>query len=191
MLLAEGRNLDVVTQFQRLSDPRALAGDVQRAAAAALVVEVADKVLEERHPQLELYALVVDTLGHLGVNGSEPRKEAVFFLTAVLAELGYAPELERCAQCGGTLDAEGLGFSPLAGGVVCASCAALPPPASAISARTIKILRVAAALDRDLFFRLHIDAEDLVALESALEPQLEHHLDRQLKSLDFARRVRR
>jgi len=53
------------------------------------------------------------------------------------------------------------------------------------------VLRVCAAGDRDLFFRLRLDEDDLAALEGALEAQFEHHLDRQLKSIDFARRVRR
>jgi hypothetical protein len=64
-------------------------------------------------------------------------------------------------------------------------------PGLAVTTRTVKILRVLAAGDRDLFFRLQLDESDLVALESVLESQLEHHLDRQLKSIDFARRIRR
>jgi DNA repair protein RecO (recombination protein O) len=109
----------------------------------------------------------------------------------VLAELGYTPALIDCARCGKPIGESGLGFSPIAGGVICGACNAGELPSPSISARSVKVLRVCAAGNRDLFFRLRLDEDDLAALEGALEAQLEHHLDRQLKSIDFARRVRR
>ena len=159
-----------------------------------MVVEVADKVLEERHPQPELFALVAGALGRLADGATEPRMELADFLMRVLVELGYAPQLEECARCGRALTGAagaGLGFSPIAGGVVCGTCNATYSVAPAISARAVKILRVLASGDRDLFFRLRLDPADLKALEKALESQLEHHLDRQLKSIDFARQTRK
>src|ERR1700694_95554 len=207
MLLAEGKRMDVITQFQRITRNGGLASDLPRAAAGAVVVEVADKVLEERHPQPELFEMIVDALELLSDPAISPRMELSDFLMRVLVELGYAPALGACARCRRPLppaepaepppgsDGErtwtGLGFSPLAGGVICADCNRLEAPNTPISIRTVKVLRVCAACDRDLFFRLRLDDADLSALEGALEAQLEHHLDRQLKSIDFARKVRR
>jgi DNA repair protein RecO (recombination protein O) len=206
MLLAEGKRMDVVTQFQRITRSGGLAADLPRAAAAAVVVEVADKVLEERHPQPELFEMIVGAIGHLSDPDVNPRMELSDFLMRVLVELGYAPALGECARCGKPLASgesddgtgaetsnthPGLGFSPLAGGVICADCNRAESPSPPISIRAVKILRVCAAGDRDLFFRLRLDEADLAALEGALEAQLEHHLDRQLKSIDFARKVRR
>jgi DNA repair protein RecO (recombination protein O) len=190
VLLAEGRNMDVVTQFQRITDSLTLASDLQLSAGAAVVVEVADKVLEERHPQPELFRIVAGAITHLAAPGASGRVEVADYLMRVLVELGYAPELRVCARCGRGLGEMGLGFSPFAGGVTCADCNASVPGARQISARAVKVLRVCASGDRDLLLRLRLDGEDLVALEAALEAQLEHQLDRQLKSLDFARRVR-
>jgi DNA repair protein RecO (recombination protein O) len=207
MLLAEGKRMDVVTQFQRITRSGGLATDLTRAAAAAVVVEVADKVLEERHPQPELFEMIVSAIEHLSDPEINPRMELSDFLMRVLIELGYAPALGQCARCGKTLSpgeggdqapgpegtsaAAGLGFSPLAGGVICADCNRAEAPSPPISVRAVKVLRVCSAGDRDLFFRLRLDENDLAALEGALEAQLEHHLDRQLKSIDFARKVRR
>jgi DNA repair protein RecO (recombination protein O) len=191
MLLAEGRRMDVVTQFQRLTRSDGLASDLPRGAAAAVVVEVADKVLEERHPQPELFEVVVGAIGHLSDPAVSSRLELADFLMRVLGELGYTPALSECARCGKPIGETGLGFSPIAGGVICADCNRNELPSPPISARAVKVLRVCASGDRDLFFRLRLDEDDLAALEGALEAQLEHHLDRQLKSIDFARRVRR
>jgi len=191
MMLAEGKRMDVVTQFQRITRSDGLAADLPRSAAAAVVVEVADKVLEERHPQPELFAVVVGALEHLSHTEINARMELADFLTRVLSELGYAPALAECARCGKALGESGLGFSPFAGGVICADCNRADLPSPPISSRAVKVLRVCASGDRDLFFRLRLDDIDLGALEGALEAQLEHHLDRQLKSIDFARKVRR
>ena len=191
MMLAEGRRMDVVTQFQRITHSDGLAADLPRGAAAAVVVEVTDKILEERHPQPELFEVVVGALEHLSDPRINARMELADFLMRILAELGYAPILAECARCGRPIGEDGLGFSPIAGGVICADCNLNHLPSPAVSTRAVKVLRVCAAGDRDIFFRLRLDERDLVALESALEAQLEHHLDRQLKSIDFARRVRR
>jgi len=190
MQLAEGRSMDVVTSFQRLTDESLLAAELQRSAAAALVVEVADKVLEEHHPQPELFGLVRDALARLSAPGAHARMESLDFVMRLLAEIGYIPELQRCSVCGRDLaEADELGFSPLAGGVVGGRCLE-PGLVPLIGRRAVKILRVLAAGDRDLFLRLRLSDDDLAEVETALESQLEHHLDRQLKSIDFARRIR-
>src|SRR5258708_23338187 len=119
MLLAEGRRMDVVTQFQRITHSDGLAADLPRGAAAAVVVEVADKVLEERHPQPELFQVVVGALEHLSDPGINSRMELCDFVMRVLAELGYAPTLADCARCGKPIGESGLGFSAFAGGVSC------------------------------------------------------------------------
>ncbi|MFN2465266.1 MAG: DNA repair protein RecO [Candidatus Dormibacteria bacterium] len=189
MLLAEGKTMDVVTQFQRITENSALGADLRRAAVASVVVEVADKIMEERHEAPEMFSLVVESLRLLSDRQTPPLMELADFLMRVLAELGYTPELTRCARCAGALGEEGLAFSALAGGVVCLSCSHHDMPARSIYSRSVKILRVLAAGDRDLFFRLRLDEADNRAIESVLEAQLEHHLDRQLKSIDFLRRV--
>src|SRR6202011_3424802 len=74
MMLAKGRNLDVVAQVQRLGDSRHIAGDVARTAYASLVSEVVDKVLEERHPVDEIFDLVVVTLDRLNTLDASGRR---------------------------------------------------------------------------------------------------------------------
>ena len=189
MLLAEGKSMDVVTQFQRITENSALGAELRRAAVASVVVEVADKIMEERHAAPEMFALVVQALAHLSDREIPATAELADFLMRVLTELGYAPEVNRCARCGGVLGETGLTFSALAGGVVCRDCGHHDGGGRTISARTVKVLRVLASGDRELFFRLRLDEADNRAVEGVLEVQMEHHMDRQLKSIDFLRRV--
>ncbi len=63
---------------------------------------------------------------HLALLDAQPasatRARSLAFRLKLVLAAGFAPELAACASCG---EAEGLGgFSPAAGGVVCASCEA-------------------------------------------------------------------
>ena len=190
LLLAKGRNLDVVTQVQRLGDVRNISGDLQRTAYASLVAEVVDKVLEDRHPVDDVFQLVVATLERLNDRDRSSRADAAWFLMRVLDLLGYQPQLYHCPSCNGPIQEAMSWFSPLLGGVLCASCGSQGQAGSAVSVNALKVLRVMAADQGDLFDRLRLTAEVLNEVEHALEAQLEYHLDRHLKSLDFIRTIR-
>ena len=191
MMLAKGRNLDVVAQVQRHGDARHIAGDLRRTACASLVAEVVDKVLEERHPVDEIFDLVVSTLERLNVRERSSRADTAWFMMRILECLGYLPQLDGCAGCGQALPASDCWFSPLLGGLLCGDCASRNQGGgSAVSRNGIKVLRVMAAGDAALYDRLKLAPSLLHEVEQALEDQLEYHLDRRLKSLEFLRSIR-
>jgi len=190
MMLARGRNLDVVAQVERRGDVRHIAGDLQRTACACLVAEVVDKVLEDRHPVDDIFDLVVATLDRLNGPERAPRADTAWFLMRILDLLGYQPQLDGCAACGQALPEAPAWFSPLLGGVLCARCGAHDQAGSALSVNGLKVLRLMVAADGELYDRLRLEVTLLHEIEQALEAQLEYHLDRHLKSLEFLRSIR-
>src|SRR2546430_11915294 len=92
MMLAKGRNLDVVAQVERRGDVRHISGDLHRTAYACLVAEVADKVLEERHPVDDVFELVVVSIERLNMPERPARAESAWFLMRILdlLEIGRA-----------------------------------------------------------------------------------------------------
>jgi hypothetical protein len=54
----------------------------------------------------------------------------------------------------------------------------------------IKVLRLMASGDIQTYRRLKLDGELINDIESVLTSQLEHHLDRRLKSLAFLHQMR-
>jgi len=190
MMLAKGRNLDVVAQVERRGDVRHISGDLQRTAYACLVSEIVDKVLEDRHPVDEVFDLVVETLDRLNAVDRSPRADSAWFLMRILDQLGYLPQLQDCPGCGQPLPEASAWFSPLLGGVLCKACGAHDQAGSALSVNSLKVLRLMAADDGEMYGRLRITAELLDEIEDALEAQLEYHLDRRLKSLEFIRSLR-
>ena len=59
-----------------------------------------------------------------------------------------------------------------------------------VSVGAIKVLRLMAAGEINLYRRLKLEDQLLAEVEAVLEAQLEHHLDRRLKSLAFLRQMR-
>ena len=59
-----------------------------------------------------------------------------------------------------------------------------------VSVQALKVLRAMATDGIELYRRLRLDAGLMGEVEHVLETQLEHHLDRQLKSLRFLRQMR-
>jgi DNA repair protein RecO (recombination protein O) len=184
--LARGRNLDVVVQAVRLPGPR-IEAEVERTAHAALIAELADRVSEERHPLEGLYELTVMALGELA-REPEPRRASAYFVVVALDLLGYAPQLSACASCGRQLPAAAAAFSPVAGGFLCENCA--QPGMHLVAVSVLKVLRLMAAGEIELYRRLKLDPGLMAEIEMVLEAQLEHHLDRQLRSLKFLRQMR-
>ncbi len=184
--LATGRNLDVVTQVVRLAGPR-IAADVERTAHASLIAELADRVSEERHPVEGLFELTVAALRELA-GEPEPRRASAYFMVVALDLLGYAPQLQSCVSCGRPLPAADAAFSPAAGGFLCVDCA--EPGMHAVPLQALKVLRVMATGGIELYRRLRLEASVMAEVEGVLEAQLEHHLDRRLKSLRFLRQMR-
>ena len=182
VLLAKGRGeLDVVAQVQRVPGYR-IEGDVERMAHAALIAELAERVCEDRHPLDGVYELAVSSLDSLA-RESDPRRASAWFLMAALDLLGYAPQLVACASCERPLAARPAPFSASAGGFLCERCAL--PGTEVVPLAAIKVLRLMAAGDYDTYRRLKLDASLMNAIDGVLQTQLEHHLDRRLKSLAF------
>jgi DNA repair protein RecO (recombination protein O) len=184
--LARGRNLDVVTQAVRLQGPR-IEADVERTAHAGLIAELADRVTEDRHPLDGIFELTVAALQELA-REPEPRRASAYYMLTALDLLGYAPQLSVCASCERPLPEAPAAFSPVAGGFLCVDCA--QPGMRPVPVQAIKVLRAMAAGGIELYRRLKLDAPLMAEVERVLEAQLEHHLDRQLKSLRFLRQLR-
>jgi DNA repair protein RecO (recombination protein O) len=184
--LARGRSLDVITQAVRLPGPR-IGADVERTAHAGLIVELADRVSEERHPVEGLFELTAAALSELA-GEPEPRRASAYYMVVALDLLGYAPQLQACASCGRPLPEAAAAFSPAAGGFMCVDCA--EPGMHPVPVPALKVLRVMATGGIELYRRLRLGPGVMGEVERVLEAQLEYHLDRQLKSLRFLRQMR-
>ncbi len=133
--LRPGRDLQTLTGFDVVRTRPALAADMARFTAAAVLSECVQRVVTEDHAPVA-YDITRHALDALA--GAE--RDAVVAVTVgalwrLVSELGFTPALEECALCHASLDPEApLPFSHAAGGGLCARCSARVPGARRLPA---------------------------------------------------------
>lgn len=126
ILVAEGKNLDIVKEVRLLEGNEALRNDFFRSSASAPIVELLAKSTYEDQPTARLFALSRAALHSIANTPNDPLVATLAGLLKALAFLGFRPSFTECVGCGDTPElAEGTRqtFSFFDGGVVCARCA--------------------------------------------------------------------
>jgi DNA repair protein RecO (recombination protein O) len=204
LLLAQGRDLDIVTQAEMVEAYRPLREYLVRGAYAHYAVELMDKLTPERQESPELYDLLRDMLGWLCV-GEELAPAARYYELRLLGLAGYQPQLHYCVVGREKIVAEDQYFSAVDGGVVCPRCGkergahdrgghdrgghdrGLMP----ISMAALKYLRYFQTQPYGSVIKLRLGNGVLAEMEHVLHRYLVVILERQLKSVEFLKLIRR
>lgn len=174
LMIYKGRNLDTITSVDIVRSFDEVRTDYRCLTSAAALVDVVEKMTEERAQSLATYSLLLAGLQSLGAGPCGSIVPA--FLIKILSISGYHPQLSVCAGCG---TSTGLGgFSAAFGGAVCEGCWRKDRDAERLGAERI------AALDRLLTEDLGADVGEVAGeLTQLLRRYAEFHLERPLKSL--------
>jgi DNA repair protein RecO (recombination protein O) len=188
LLLATGRDLDIVTQAEGRERFERLAADFWSATAAWYVAELVDRFLEDADPHPRLYALFVETLRRLDAQAAEPDHARSwltlrYFELRMLGELGYRPGLHHCVNCDQPLRPEDQGYSPEMGGALCTDC--LRYGARRLSLPALKVLRLLQTTEWSALPRLRLEPALQTEIEATLQVTIRYHLERDLKSWSF------
>lgn len=116
LLLYTGRELDIVTQAQIITPFHQIRADYERFAAGEMILEAADRLIEDRERNTRMFMLLLGALRRLVDPASDAASVADGFLLRLTALSGFRPALEGCAECGA---AEVSRFSISQGGMVC------------------------------------------------------------------------
>lgn len=179
--LAQGRNLDVVTQaVTHASYGDRISADYARYTAASAMVEAVQKLLvEEREPAAAHFQLLVAGLRALSLSHYRPGDVLDSFLLRALAVAGYAPSFGDCAVCGAP--GPHRAFHPSAGGITCADCRL--PSSSQPAGATVELLGALLAGQWGI-----VNAATTASRREAhrlVRAYLTWHLERGLRSLQY------
>ena len=182
--LAEGRNLDTITQAETLTPfSKGLGLDYDRYTAGTVMLETADRLVsEEREPSVQQFLLLVGGLRAMVAGEHGPGQVLDSYLLRSLAVAGWAPSFEHCARCG--TEGPHRWFNPSMGGVVCATCRV--PGSASPAPETLALLGALLAGEWDV-----VDAAPARTLKEAsglVAAYLAWHLERGLKSLVYVER---
>jgi DNA repair protein RecO (recombination protein O) len=184
LLLAVGRNLDIVTQSVILHSFETLRGDLQRIGAAYYAAELVDRLIEEEDENRPAFDLLVATLQTLDITRNLDLALR-FYELRLLGYLGYRPQLYHCAVCQEVLTEETDRFNSEAGGALCARCALSDRAARPMSLSAFKLLRFLQSQPLGTIERLNISPATREEAEKLLRAYIRRILERDLKSIAF------
>lgn len=185
LLLARGRNLDIVSQAELLAAPLGAAPTYERMCAASAVAEVAKLCSFEDAEDPFVFAITERALALCGDDACDAVHLDVIvaaYIFKLLSHTGYRPDLSSCVLCG---DAALSYFSASAGGLLCASCASSVPGAEEVSPANVGWLRSLLALRFDELMGTPIDAMQATYLLALAHLWAATHLDARLRALEF------
>jgi DNA repair protein RecO (recombination protein O) len=190
LLLARGRELDIITQAEAIETYPEFREDLIRFGQAAYTIEMLDRFTVEREEHQSLYRLLVNTLERL-VSGVEPAAVMLFYELRLLDYVGYRPELFRCVGCGEEIRPQDQFFSAQEGGVLCPMCGPLRGDTRRISLTELKVLRHYARNPFDVATSAQIRPKVYEEVDQLMEGYIGYLLERKLFTPEFIRRILR
>jgi DNA repair protein RecO (recombination protein O) len=183
-LLAQGQNLDVLTQAEVQNAFVGIRKDLPRVGFASYFVEVVDAGVEERQPSPELWDLLVAALSTLET-ASTPDVLARSFELHAMRILGFEPQVDHCVADGGPVDLPGAGFHPLRGGMLCPRCARGAAGLVAVRPQTLDAIRELTHLPLVSAAGSSLEPAVRSEIHRCLVPYVRHHLEAPMRSLQF------
>lgn len=190
LLLARGRELDIVTQAETLEPLTRLREDLERLGRGLYTAELVDRFTPERQESYPVFRLLLETLRRLAAR-DDLDLVLRYFEMQLLHELGYRPQLDCCVSCEADLEPTDNFWSAASGGVLCPPCGADEPLSRTLSLGALKVLRL---LQRGGFAdaaRVRIDRALAQELERHLREYIRYVLEREVRSIGFVDAVRR
>ena len=121
LLIAVGREIDIVTQADTVDSFLPLRSDLDRLSYAYYFAELVDRFTEEGEENYTVFDLILRGFHWLEMTDQLART-ARYFELRLLDALGYRPQLYRCVNCGEELLPEENFFTPEGGGMLNGKC---------------------------------------------------------------------
>lgn len=174
LLLAKGRELDIVSQAEAVESLAPLVGDLDHMTNGMAVLEAIDQMTLDREPAAHLYRMLVGVLRTIAER-SGPLVVPAFYWKLLAAE-GVRPQLDECIRCG---EPEPLvAFDLDEGGVLCRTCRS----GTAVTAEALALMRQ--VLGGRLNEALAVPASPATHEVATLATRaLEHHIERRLRTV--------
>lgn len=181
LVIAEGRNLDIVTAAEIKKCFINLRGNLELTQAAFYFAEMIEQLSEENEPHEETFNLLDDVLENLNTIQSEIL--IPYFEWNLLTELGYYPELSNCLECHQKVsEKEKIYFSVSRGGIVCLNC---QKDDIIVSASTVKLLRLFLKHQILALTKIQLDQKVLREVKKITRLYLNQTSDKEFRSQRF------
>lgn len=190
LVLARGRNLDVITQVVVAHAWLRLRDRLESTATAWYLGELADRAVEERAGAHPIYGLLRRACQLLD-DGMAPGRVARWYESGLADALGVRPELDRCVECHRVLEEhDTFRWVPALGGVLCGVHQGPPAESVWLSLPALKLLKAYRRLDVEAIAALRVPPQVEAEVEAVMRRYTRFILEREARSLAFIDEVR-
>ena len=189
MMLAEGRNLDIVSGCETLDSFQGIKSDLWVLSCGLYLADLTDRLSAEGAENRPLFHLLLSALHSLS-GGVDPAIVLRYFELRSLACCGYLPELWECVLCHRKLEATTNHFSPAAAGLLCPDCRGKEGLDRPTSVDAVKVLRFFARNECPALARLKLKPHLAREIEDLMQGYVTYVLDREVASAKWLRQLR-
>lgn len=191
VLIAKGRDLDILTQAELVEPYLGLHNDLMRTACANYVVELMDRFTYSGDVEYEtLFRLLDATLTRL-CRDDDVRRVVRYYELHLLDLVGFRPELNECVVTHDPIIAQDQFFSYAEGGVVCPAAAHQGVSVVPLALGTLKLMRHMQRNPYKQIVSLQISETLHNETERLMHQYLRYVLEARVRSVDFIQHLRR
>ncbi|MEZ4676194.1 MAG: DNA repair protein RecO [Caldilineaceae bacterium] len=193
LLVAKARTWDIITEAATVENFRYLRENLESIAQASYLCELVSCFSEQDDENQPLWDLLLLAFRILDENAQKATEESATFLRwfelHLLELAGFQPQLFHCLRCNEQIKPVVNFLSLENGGIVCPRCAAGQDDVEAIDADVLKILRHLQRSTWPESRQVQIRPFLVLAAENILHRYILTVLERQLKSIQFLRKL--
>lgn len=185
-LIHRRTGLGTLVQADVTESMRGIREDIEKTAYASLIIELTDKVVEDRSGSPELYNLLYKSLRAIN-EGKDGEVIMFIYQMKMLDLIGIKPFLDGCECCGSAKGS--FAFSIRRAGYLCHNCLPTDPYHIRISSQTLKILRALYYVDIDRLRNISVKEQTKAEVKNVLNQYYEEYSGLYLKSLKFLSQI--
>ncbi|MBB3906896.1 DNA repair protein RecO [Anoxybacillus rupiensis] len=185
-LIQKSRGVGSLHQGEIIDALRGIREDIFATAYASYVVELTDKIMEERRPNPYLFELLLQTLKYMN-DGLDLEILTYIYEMKMLRVIGLPPSLDGCAVCGRS---EGrFSFSIKEGGFLCDQCEEKDPYRFSLSSAAVRLLRLFYHLDLSRLGKISVKKETKNELHHVISAYYDEYSGLSLKTKRFLEQI--
>ncbi len=178
-----GGGLGNLTSGDIIQTFRSVHQDIIKTGWAAYIIELLDKLTDERESQPSLFYLLHTALTLIG-EGKDPEIVTRIFELQILQKIGVRPELKHCVSCKSNIK-KLLAFSVKEGGLLCEACLPTDLNAIILSAASTKLIRTLAVMDISKLGKVEIKDITRKQLATVMRTFIDTYVGIAIKSRNF------
>ncbi|RKQ37819.1 DNA repair protein RecO [Oceanobacillus halophilus] len=176
------KGLSTIQQGEIIDSNRTIREDIIKTAYAAYLMEITDKLIEDKQPVLYTFDQLQQTMRY--VSEKDEADIPVMMYELKLYKIGgFAPTVEHCVRCG--RKESPFAFSFAEGGLLCRRCMHLDTESVSLSNTLVKLLYIFSEVGLERVGSISVKSENKNLLRQLLDTYYDRYGGYYLKSRKF------